>query len=115
MSRRTISVFCTDRGVEGPRHTKTDIDVLIVENGRVSEQRHRTERGAWQKGSKTEEGTSIADHTLTEGPSSRDDYDGREKWRFTCPRCGRAPQVTGDQMEQIVQLGVSGLDISLVQ
>ncbi len=112
----SVTVTCTDRG----QHTRTALASLTVNtDGTLAADRARTQRGAWGRSASAEDGTSIADFAVVSTSTSRDDYEGRERWRFRCPRCRRDVILSGERcsaaVRALLDAGVSDLDVSLVQ
>ena len=91
MTNTTVVVVCTDRG----NHGQLELDQLRRTATGVESFRLRRGAAPWPAGSKmtlpTEGGEQhqLGNRVAATAPDTREDYDGRAKWRFHCRVCGR--------------------------
>lgn len=107
---RRIKVMCTDRG----QHAEVTLHRLSIHADHIDYLRFKEKRGPWGRNSSTPSGTSVTNAAIVPVDSPREDYQGRERWRFVCGRCRRDVVVTGDRLRRIAENGVSSVDISLI-
>jgi len=87
----TVVVVCTDRG----NHGQMELDQLRRTADGVVSLRVRQGAAPWPAGSKmtlpTEGGEQhrLGNRAAATAPDTREDYDGRTRWRFHCRVCGR--------------------------
>lgn len=107
---REIVITCTDRG----RHGRVTVQRLKErESGGVEAERTYETRGEWSRSSTMDE-ISVTDRAVMLAPDPREDFDGRERWRLVCRKCGRDVVLSGEKVRLALAARVASLDISLV-
>ena len=90
---RYVNVVCTDRG----HHARSDIATVIVrDDGSVDTS--TTRKAALPRSGQLR--SAIGQRVIVATSDHRDDFDGRRRWRFPCPRCGRDVPMNEDSLRR---------------
>ena len=120
-TRDRIQVWCTD----GRQHGRAELGAIRDEDGVLQPVTTRQAPAPWPSDGKVRanfEGEVVESvaptRIISMAPVVREDFEGAERWRFRCRRCGRDVPISGQRMrilfDGILATPERGFDVSLI-